>query len=116
MISLRRLIPAPLRPILRKVLRRQPAPDVAASPQGWERNGFKWTLEQVLTNRAGLAAHAWFAAPKSESPHLALGVNGEPFPAQERRPRPDVVAEIPALRQLPTYEVVGVTGHCWNPP
>jgi SAM-dependent methyltransferase len=43
-------------------------------------------------------------------------VNGEPFPHQSRHPRPDVFAVTPALRGLPHYDVVGVTGQGWNPP
>jgi SAM-dependent methyltransferase len=73
-------------------------------------------LDQVLTNNGGLAAHGWFAAPKADAPHLALAVNGEPFPHQDRHPRADVFAATPALRCLPDYDVVGVTGHSWNPP
>ena len=111
---LRQFVPRPLRSIARRVVRAV-APTPLESTDLWLRTGFKWHLDQVLTNDRGLAAHAWFAAPKADLPHLALAVDGEPFPHQNRHPRPDVLAATPALQRLPNFEVVGVTGHHWNP-
>jgi SAM-dependent methyltransferase len=114
MFSLRRWVPGPVKSVLRRV---KLAPStVTTDPRLWHTHGFKWALEQVLTNSAGLAAHAWFIAPKKDSAYLVLGVNGVPFPAQERIPRPDVAAVTPALKDFSHYEAVGVIGNGWDPP
>jgi SAM-dependent methyltransferase len=88
----------------------------AESPKLWLQSGFKWYVERVVADVGGLAAYGWFAAPKIDVPHLAFAVNGQVFPHQDRRPRPDVYAATPALRRLPQYETVGMTAHGWNPP
>src|SRR5262245_59326766 len=100
MLGLKRLLPRRIRSLVRRVKAAGTA-RLTDLPNRWLESGLKWHVETIRADGDGLTVQGWIAAPKVDSPYLALAVNGEPCPRQDRQPRPDVYAATPALGRLP---------------